>query len=65
MATEVLRQLGRPTITWVEMSVWEARVLRKVIREVENVPVFLARLLDQILAETANTSEDQQTDMTE
>ena len=65
MATKVIEQLGRPTITWVEMSVWEARVLRKVIREVENVPVFLASLLDQILRQTAKTNEDQQMDMNE
>ena len=65
MAADVLGQLGRPTITWEEMSAREARVLRKVVREVKRVPVFLAMLLDQILSETIENSEDQEMDSTE
>merc|ERR550517_956761 len=61
LASNVLRVLGRPTITWVELPVWEAKVLRQVIREVEDVPLFLVRLADQILSEVAEkNSEDQQ-----
>lgn len=65
MAADVLGQLGRPTITWEELSVWEARVLRKVVREVKRVPVFLAMLLDQSLRETIKNSEEQEMDSTE
>ena len=65
MAADVLGQLGRPTITWEELSAQEARVLRKVVREVRRVPVFLAMLLDQILSETIENSEDQEMDSTE
>ena len=38
-------------------------MLRKVVRELDAVPVFLSRLLDQILSETAKTNEDQEMDM--
>ena len=38
-------------------------MLRKVVRELDAVPVFLARLLDQILSEIAKTNEDQEMDM--
>ena len=40
-------------------------MLRKVVREVKRVPVFLAMLLDQSLRETIENSEDQEMDSTE
>ena len=52
MAGRVLDHLGRPTINWTELSDWEAKVLRQLVREVEGVPAFLVRLLDAILSQT-------------
>ena len=52
MAGRVLDHLGRPTINWTELSDWEAKVFRQLVREVEGVPAFLARLLNSILSQT-------------
>ena len=57
MAGRVLNHLGRPTINWSELSDWEAKVFRQLVREVEGVPTFLARLLDTILSQTVRTAE--------
>ena len=40
-------------------------MLRRVVREVKRVPVFLAMLLDQSLRETIKNSEEQEMDSTE
>ena len=57
MASSVLNHLGRPTIQWSELSDWESKVFRQLIREVDGIPAFLVRLLDTILSETVRTSE--------
>ena len=49
MASGVLKQLGRVSIDWLEVSEWEAGLLKRVIKEVEGVPGFVARMLDQFL----------------
>ena len=49
MASGVLKQLGRVSIDWVEVTEWEAELLRKLINEVEGVPAFVAKMLDQFL----------------
>ena len=54
MASGVLRQLGRVSIDWLEVSEWEAGLLRRLIREVEGVPFFLARMVDQFLENIMN-----------
>ena len=57
MANSVLKQLGRPTINWNELSDWEAKVLKQIIRGVEGVPKFVVRMLDQILTKVIRDSE--------
>ena len=52
MAERILDHLGRPAIIWTELSDWEAKVFRQLVREVEGVPAFLARLLNSILSQT-------------
>ena len=52
MAERILDHLGRPAIIWTELSDWEAKVFRQLVREVEGVPAFLVRLLDTILSQT-------------
>ena len=49
MASGVLKQLGRVSIDWLEVSEWEAGLLKRLIKEVEGVPAFLARMVDQFL----------------
>ena len=56
MAQAVLTHLGRPTINWSELADWEAKMFRQLVREVEGIPVFLARILDTILAQTVSTA---------
>ena len=57
MATSVLNSLGRPTIMWSDLSDWEAKVFRQLIREVEGVPTFVVRLLDTVLTRTIRIAE--------
>ena len=49
MASGVLKQLGRVSIDWMEVTEWEAELLRRLINEVEGVPAFVAKMLDQFL----------------
>ena len=61
MASSVLRQLGRVSIDWLEMSEWEAGLLRRLISQVEGVPPFLARMVDQFLVNIVNNSSMNET----
>ena len=61
MASGVLRQLGRVSIDWLEVSEWEAGLLRRLIREVEGVPAFMARMVDQFLRNIVNNSSMNET----
>ena len=58
MASSVLKHMGRITINWVEMSSWEAEFVRQLVREVEQVPVFIARIMDQFLVNHINQPSD-------
>ena len=49
MAGGVLKQLGRVSIDWIEVTEWEAELLKRLINEVEGVPAFVAKMLDQFL----------------
>ena len=63
MASGVLKQLGRVSIDWLEVSEWEAGLLRRLMKEVEGVPAFLARMVDQFLGNMVknNTSKNEST----
>ena len=61
MASGVLRQLSRVSINWLEVREWEAGLLRRVIREVEGVPVVIARMVDQFLRNIVNNSSMNET----
>ena len=45
------------------MSEWEAGLLRRLMKEVEGVPAFLARMVDQFLGNMVknNTSKNEST----
>ena len=64
MASGVLKQLGRVSTDWTEVSEWEARLLRRLVREVEGVPAFLERLLDRFLGNIINNSSKNETTVT-
>ena len=49
MASGVLRHLGRSTIDWSQLASWEAEFLRDLIKEVEGMPDFGVRMIDQFL----------------
>ena len=49
IASAVLKQLGRGTIDWHELTSWEANLLKMLILEVEGVPGFIASFMEQIL----------------
>ena len=63
MASGVLKQLGRVSIDWLEVNEWEAGLLRRLMKEVEGVPAFLARMVDQFLGNMVknNTSKNEST----
>ena len=61
MASGVLRQLSRVSINWLEVRKWEAGLLRRLIREVEGVPTFKARMVDQFLRNIVNNSSMNET----
>ena len=61
MASGVLRQLSRVSINWLEVREWEAGLLRRLIREVEGVPTFMARMVDQFLRNIVNNSSMNET----
>ena len=56
MARLILKQMGRSTIDWMEMKEWELKVVRLLIREVEGVPGFMARMVDQLLGRLVGSS---------
>ena len=64
MASGVLKQLGRVSTDWTEVSEWEARLLRRLVREVEGVPAFLERLLDRFLVNIIDNSSKNETTVT-
>ena len=66
MASGVLKHLGRVTIDWMEIVPWEADMLRQLVREVEGVPTFLVRMVDQVLEKfvSINSSITQMTQST-
>jgi len=56
IASGALKHLGRATIDWMEIVPWEAEMLRQLVREVEGIPAFLVRMLDQILVKIVTNS---------
>ena len=49
MASNILKQMGRSTINWEEMKEWEVDVVRNLMKEVEGIPGFVARMVEQLL----------------
>ena len=49
MVNGVLKQLGRDNFDWDGVTEWEARLLKRLFREVEGVPTFVVTMLDHFL----------------
>ena len=49
MAKVVLQELSRPDINWSSLSPFEVHVVRRMTKEVEGVPNFMARLISQLV----------------
>ena len=46
-------QMGLFTMNWEEMKGWEMDVVRQLMKEVECVPGFVARMVEQLLVRMA------------
>ena len=49
MAKVVLQELSRPDINWSSLSPLEVHVVRRMTKELEGVPNFMARLISQLV----------------
>jgi len=49
LASGVLKQLGRGSIDWKNLTPWEANLLKMIILEVEGVPGFIVKFMEQML----------------
>merc|ERR1719450_1705387 len=49
IASGVLKQLGRRTINWQDLTPWEANFMKMIILEVDGVPGFIVKFMEQVL----------------
>ena len=59
IASGALKQLGRATINWQDLNPWEADFMKLLILEVEGVPGFISRFMEQILTQMGTQSQGQ------
>jgi len=60
VAGKILSQLGRPSIDWTGMQEGQLRIVRRLVTiEVDEIPGFVASLVDQLIAkEISDNSKD-------
>jgi len=60
VAGKILSQLGRPSIDWTGMQEGQLRIVRRLVTiEVDEIPAFVASLVDQLIAkEIFDNSKD-------
>ena len=46
LAARVLKQMGSDRIVWSGLSGWEAEIVRKVVPQIEGIPMFVIRIID-------------------
>ena len=51
LGARVLQQLGGDRIVWSGLSDWEAEIVRQVVPQLEGVPRFVVRIIDQMMLE--------------
>ena len=57
MAKVVVQEMARPDISWYGLDACEAEVAKKVMQELGRVPLFMVRLISQLL-ESKKTKVD-------
>jgi len=58
LAGKILAQLGRPSIEWTGMQEGHLRIVRRLVTmEVEDIPPFVAALVDQLIAKEISDCE--------
>ena len=45
----VVQELARPDINWSSLERWEVEVVKKVTQELGGVPVFMVRLIGELV----------------
>ena len=58
MAGDVMKQLGKSDIDWLQMSPWEANLVRLLVKQVEGVPAFVSKMMDQFLNNITNINNN-------
>ena len=58
MAGDVMKQLGKSDIDWLQMSPWEANLVRLLVKQVEGVPAFVSKMMDQFLSNIININNN-------
>ena len=58
MAGDVMKQLGKIDIDWLQMSPWEANLVRLLVKQVEGVPAFVSKMMDQFLSNITNINNN-------
>ena len=58
MAGDVMKQLGKIDIDWLQMSPWEANLVRLLVKQVEGVPAFVSKMMDQFLSNIININNN-------
>ena len=61
MAGDVMKQLGKIDIDWLQMSPWEANLVRLLVKQVEGVPAFVSKMMDQFLKNIININNNNTT----
>ena len=58
MAGDVMKQLGKIDFDWLQMSPWEANLVRLLVKQVEGVPAFVSKMMDQFLNNIININKN-------
>ena len=58
MAGDVMKQLGKIDFDWLQMSPWEANLVRLLVKQVEGVPAFVSKMMDQFLNNITNINNN-------
>ena len=57
LAARVLKQLGSDRIVWSGLSGWEAEIVRKVVPQIQRIPMFVVRIIDWQMMELEKREE--------
>jgi len=58
IASGVLKLLGRKTIDWQDLTPWEANFMKMLISEVDGVPGFIVKFMEQVLTHMGSQAQN-------